>query len=144
MNSMENEEIEAVETITPYEAGIIIRKNAAYIRGLLRQGRVDWGTAVEGETGKWNYNIIKSKFLKYAGVIDGDDTQYEILKVLKEIKEAGEGKVLSMEEDIVKELSEKYDRKEMFIRYIIRMTIDDGYELNEVKNIAENFLKVCT
>ena len=89
---MEDEEINPVETITPYEAGIIIRKNAAYIRGLLRQGRVDWGTAVEGETGKWNYNIIKSEFLKYAGIINEDDVQHEVLKVLTEIKELVKGK----------------------------------------------------
>ena len=84
---MENEEIVPVETLTTTEAGVIIHKNAEYIRALLRQGRVEWGTAAESKCGQWNYNIIKSEFLKYAGVIGKDDTQREILKVLTEIKE---------------------------------------------------------
>ncbi len=62
------EDIKRVETLTPQEAGSIIGKNAEYIRALLRQGKVDWGTAVEGKSGQWNYNIIKSKFLEYADV----------------------------------------------------------------------------
>lgn len=70
---MTNKELTPVETITPYEAGRIIHKNAEYIRALLRQGRVNWGTAAESKNGQWNYNIIKSKFLEYAG-----QTQEEI------------------------------------------------------------------
>ena len=64
------EDFNKVETITPYEAGKIIGKNAEYIRAGLRQGRFDFGSAVPPtkEGGKWNYNIIKSKFLKYAGI----------------------------------------------------------------------------
>ena len=81
-------EIPRVQTMTPAEAGEIIRKNPEYIRALLKQGKVDWGTAVQGETGQWSFNIIKSKFLKYAGIIDEDDIQHEILKTLKEIKQA--------------------------------------------------------
>ena len=81
-------EIPRVKTLTPAEAGEIIRKNPEYIRALLKQGKVHWGTAVQGETGQWSFNIIKSKFFKYAGLIDEDDTQQEILKTLKEIKEA--------------------------------------------------------
>lgn len=64
---MKEEKIPQVETITPYEAGKVIHKNAEFIRALLRQGRVDWGTAAEGKSGQWNYSIIKSKFLEYAG-----------------------------------------------------------------------------
>ena len=62
------QELKSVETITPYEAGRIIGKNAEYVRALLRQGRVNWGTAVESKSGQWNYNIIKSRFLEYAGI----------------------------------------------------------------------------
>lgn len=62
------EELKTVETLTTYEAGKIIHKNAEYVRALLRQGRVNWGTAVQSKSGQWNYNIIKSKFLEYAGL----------------------------------------------------------------------------
>lgn len=64
---MEQEELTPVETLTPCEAAKIIHKNAEYVRALLRQGRVNWGTAAESKSGQWNYNIIKSKFLEYAG-----------------------------------------------------------------------------
>lgn len=67
------EGIEPVKTITPYEAGKIIHKNAEFIRSGLRQGRFDFGTAVPPEEtgGNWNYVIIESKFLKFAGVEGG-------------------------------------------------------------------------
>ena len=60
--------MERVETITPEEAGRVIGKNAEFIRAGLRQERFNFGTAVQGKTGQWNYNIIKSKFLEYAGI----------------------------------------------------------------------------
>jgi len=62
--------MEKVETITPYEAGKIIGKNAEYIRAGLRRGVFSFGSAVppKKEGGKWNYNIIKKKFLEYAGI----------------------------------------------------------------------------
>ena len=64
------EEVAKIETLTPYEAGKMLGKNAEFIRALLRQGRVNWGTAVahDKEGGKWNYLIIKSKFLEFIGV----------------------------------------------------------------------------
>ena len=48
----------------------IIGKNAEYIRAGLRLQRFDFGSAVppKKEGGNWNYNIIKSKFYKYAGI----------------------------------------------------------------------------
>lgn len=61
-----------VETITPEEAGRIIGKNAEFIRAGLRQERFNFGTAVQGKTGQWNYNIIKSKFYEYAGIERGE------------------------------------------------------------------------
>lgn len=57
-----------IETITPEEAAKIIHKNAEFIRAGLRQGKFDFGTAVESKTGQWNYLIIKSKFLMYLGI----------------------------------------------------------------------------
>lgn len=57
-----------VETITPAEAGKMIHKNAEFIRAGLRQGRFDFGTAVEGKNGQWNYVILKEKFFKYVGI----------------------------------------------------------------------------
>lgn len=76
---MENK-IYRVETLTPEQAGRIIGKNAEYIRALLREGRVTWGTAVKSKTGQWNYNIIKSKFFEYADV--GDNKQENILNLI--------------------------------------------------------------
>lgn len=63
--------LEPVETITPEEAGRLIHKNAEYVRAGLRANRFDFGSAVppSKEGGKWNYNIIKSKFLAYANLI---------------------------------------------------------------------------
>lgn len=49
-----------------------------------------------------------------------------------------------MRENLVKELSEKYNREEVFIGNIIQMTINKGYDLNEVENIVENFFEnIC-
>lgn len=57
-----------VETITPEEAGKVLHKSAEFIRAGLRQGKFNFGTAVMGKTGQWNYVILKSKFLDYLGV----------------------------------------------------------------------------
>ena len=67
---MEENELKPVETITPYEAGKVLHKNAEAIRAGLRQGIFPFGTAIppEEEGGNWNYIIIKSKFMKYAGI----------------------------------------------------------------------------
>lgn len=59
--------MEEVETIAPAEAGKVIHKNAEFIRAGLRQGRFDFGTAVESKSGQWNYVIFKDKFLEYIG-----------------------------------------------------------------------------
>lgn len=61
------EDILEVETMTPEQAAKIVHKSAEFIRALLRQGEADWGTAVQGKTGQWNYLIIKSKFLDWVG-----------------------------------------------------------------------------
>lgn len=69
---MEDEEIlQPIETLTPFEAGKILGKNAEFIRAGLRQNKFSFGTAVEGASGQWNYLIIKSKFLEFAGIQKG-------------------------------------------------------------------------
>ena len=68
------EPIKPVEVITPFEAGKILHKNAEVIRAGLRQSRFPFGTAIppEKKGGNWNYIIIKSKFLEYAGIKEGN------------------------------------------------------------------------
>ena len=63
-------EIERVETMTTIDAAKMIGKNPEFIRAGLRQGVFNFGSAVppKEKGGKWNYNIIKSKFLEYAGI----------------------------------------------------------------------------
>ena len=69
----ESIEIERIETMTPFEAGKILGKNAEFVRAGLRQGIFNFGSAVppEKEGGNYNYIIIKSKFLEYAGIQRG-------------------------------------------------------------------------
>lgn len=74
------EDIKRVETLTPEQAGKIIGKNPEYIRALLRQGKVNWGTAVESKRGRWNYNIIRSKFLEYVNI--KDEKQDKLLNLI--------------------------------------------------------------
>ncbi len=68
------EPIKPVEVITPFEAGKILHKNAEAIRAGLRQSRFPFGTAIppEKKGGNWNYIIIKSKFLEYVGIKEGN------------------------------------------------------------------------
>lgn len=65
--------VKRVETLTTIEAARIIGKNPDYIRIGLRQGVFNFGSAVPPKKpgGNWNYNIIKSKFLEYAGIVKG-------------------------------------------------------------------------
>lgn len=67
------EELKPVDTLTPYQAAKLIGKNAEFIRAGLRHGSFDFGSAVPPKKpgGNWNYNIIKSKFLEYAGIKEG-------------------------------------------------------------------------
>lgn len=73
--------MEKVETITPYEAGRIIGKNADYIRFGLRAKRFDFGSAVQGKTGRWNYHIVPRSFRDYTHM-----TKEEFENKLKEIR----------------------------------------------------------
>ena len=78
-----------IETITSEVAAKAIGKSAEFIRAGLKQGKFDYfGTAVQGETGQWNYLIIKSRFLEYIGlkpkVISILEKEEEMAKLLKE------------------------------------------------------------
>lgn len=54
-------------TMTPLEASKYLNKNAEFVRAGLRQDRFPFGTAVQSESGQWNYVIVKSKFFEYIG-----------------------------------------------------------------------------
>ncbi len=80
-----------VETLTPAQAGKIIGKNAEYIRAGLRANRFDFGSAVppQKEGGNWNYNIIKSKFYKYAGIKMYSIKKSDLPQYMRKVKKDG-------------------------------------------------------
>lgn len=94
--------------MTPIEAGKIINKNPEFIRAGLRQGRFDFGTAIQSKTGKWNYVIIKSKFLEFVG--QQQDTRDIDLKyiltnnkvIVKELRKYGITTERQLDEEISK------------------------------------------
>ena len=57
-----------VNTISPAEAGKIIKMRPQSIRLGLQQGRFPFGTAIQKPNGRWTYNIIESKVYEYAGI----------------------------------------------------------------------------
>lgn len=59
------EEIEEVERMTPAEVAIKLHSTAETIRAGLRQDKFPFGVAFQGNTGQWNYIIIKSKFYNW-------------------------------------------------------------------------------
>lgn len=56
------EEIKEVERITPAEVAVKLHTTAETIRAGLRQDKFPFGVAFKGNTGQWNYIIIKNKF----------------------------------------------------------------------------------
>lgn len=64
--------MEAVEVMAVRDAARVIHKAPEYIRKGLQEGRLPFGTAVKINT-RWNYNIIKRKFLEYAGIEEDKD-----------------------------------------------------------------------
>ena len=52
-------DMENIETMTPAEAGKIIHKSSEFIRAGLRQNRFPFGTAIQSESGRWNYIILR-------------------------------------------------------------------------------------
>lgn len=59
------QEIEKVETMTPEQVAKKLGKGVEFVRAGLRQDKFPFGTAVESNSGQWNYLIIKSKFMEY-------------------------------------------------------------------------------
>ena len=89
INEINDNEAPRVETITTAEAARIIGKSPSFIRAGLIQSKFDYfGTAVQSETGQWNFLIIKSKFLEYIGlkpkVISILEREEEMAKILKD------------------------------------------------------------
>lgn len=71
---MEAVAIEPVETLTVQETARIIGKNDGYVRTGLITGRLPFGSAVKKDGSmKWDFNIIKSKVLDYAGLRGSDE-----------------------------------------------------------------------
>lgn len=62
--------MEKVERLSPIEASKILGTNPETIRVGLRSERFNFGSAIppQKKGGKWNYIIIKSKFLEYVGI----------------------------------------------------------------------------
>lgn len=57
-----DDEIEEIERMTPAEVAIKLHTTAETVRAGLRQDKFPFGIAFKGNTGQWNYIIIKSKF----------------------------------------------------------------------------------
>lgn len=58
---------EKIEKLTPNEVAQTLGKSTEFVRAGLRQSVFPFGTAVQNKNGRWNYLIIKSKFLEYIG-----------------------------------------------------------------------------
>ena len=71
--------MEPVETMTISEASKILHKRPAYLQIGLQQGRFTFGSAVKIGA-RWNYNIIRSKFMEYAGM-DNSNIKLSIAKL---------------------------------------------------------------
>lgn len=56
------EEVDEVERMTPAEVATKLHASAETVRAGLRQDKFPFGVAFQGNTGQWNYLIIKSKF----------------------------------------------------------------------------------
>lgn len=53
---------EEVERMTPLEVATRLKMSTEGVRAALRQNKFPFGIAFQGNTGQWNYIIIKSKF----------------------------------------------------------------------------------
>lgn len=56
------EEIKEIERITPAQVATKLHMSAEGVRAALRQDKFPFGIAFQGNTGQWNYIIIKNKF----------------------------------------------------------------------------------
>lgn len=55
-------------TMSPAEAGKIIKMRPQSVRLGLQQARFPFGTAIQKPNGRWTYNIIAKKVYEYAGI----------------------------------------------------------------------------
>lgn len=53
---------EEIERMTPSEVAAKLKMSTEGVRAALRQNKFPFGIAFQGNTGQWNYIIIKSKF----------------------------------------------------------------------------------
>lgn len=54
-----------IERITPAQVAVKLKMSVEGVRAALRQDKFPFGIAYQGNTGQWNYIIIKSKFEKW-------------------------------------------------------------------------------
>lgn len=97
--------MEIIETMTPAEAGKIIHKSSEFIRAGLRQNRFPFGTAIQSESGRWNYIIIKSKFLEFVGLQNSKDIDLKYIitnneALVKELRKCGITTERQLDEEI--------------------------------------------
>ena len=98
-------DMENIETMTPAEAGKIIHKSSEFIRAGLRQNRFPFGTAIQSESGRWNYIIIKSKFLEFVGLQNSKDIDLKYIitnneALVKELRKCGITTERQLDEEI--------------------------------------------
>lgn len=89
-------DLENIETMSPEEVAKALHKGAEIIRAGLKQNRFPFGTAVQSErnSGRWNYIIIKSKFLEFVGLQNTKDIDLKYIitnneSLLKELRKCG-------------------------------------------------------
>lgn len=100
-----DDNMENIETMTPAEAGKIIHKSSEFIRAGLRQNRFPFGTAIQSESGRWNYIIIKSKFLEFVGLQNTKDIDLKYIitnneALVKELRKCGITTERQLDEEI--------------------------------------------
>lgn len=100
-----DDNMESIETMTPTEAGKVIHKSSEFIRAGLRQNRFPFGTAIQSESGRWNYIIIKNKFLEFVGLQNTKDIDLKYIitnneALVKELRKCGITTERQLDEEI--------------------------------------------
>ena len=98
-------DLENIETMTPAEAGKVIHKSSEFIRAGLRQNRFPFGTAVQSESGRWNYIIIKEKFREFVGLQNTKDIDLKYIltnneALVKKLRKCGITTERQLDEEI--------------------------------------------
>lgn len=102
-----DDNMENIETMTPAEAGKVIHKSSEFIRAGLRQNRFPFGTAVQSESGRWNYIIFKNKFLEFVGLQNTKEIDLKYIltnnkAIVKELRKYGITTERQLDEEIDK------------------------------------------